>query len=269
MNERNEASGAFFIIPKALIYNDEYTSLSAKAKLLYGLILDRMNLSEKNGWRDSEGETYIHFSVSETKKFLKCGTTQAVRLLNELEDSGLIRKYKQGQGKTTKIYITAKELYSHQEFKNSHNGNFGIPESNIQEFPHQETNNTKENNTDFSNTLLRGSVEEEVKENIGYDYLTQSESKDEIDSIVSIIADTVMSKNKSVHIGAENYPKDEVCSRLMSLNEEHIIYVLETLRTNKSQIRDIRAYILRLLFYAPSTMSLYYSAKFSADRNSS
>lgn len=269
MNEKNEASGAFFIIPKALITDPKYCSMSVKAKFLFGLITDRFNLSDKNKWEDSNGETYIHFSVNEVTKILGCGNAQAIKLFNELEENGLIKRVRLGQGRKTKIYVSDKKLLPYRKFKNCENENSRIAETKIQELPNRKLNNNKYNNTDFSNTLLRGSVEEEVRENISYEYLTQTESKDEIDSIVSIIADTVMTKNKSVHIGAENFPKDEVCSRLMSLNEEHIIYVLETLRTNKSQIRDIRAYILRLLFYAPSTMSLYYSAKFSADRNSS
>ncbi len=267
MNRKHEASGAFFIIPKALIYCDEYSPISARAKLLYGLLLDRMKLSEKNGLRDSEGKCYVHFSIKETVETFGCGTAKAVEYFRELEHSGLIKRVKQGQGKKIRIYITDTKLLPDGKNMTFRTENSEASEKEIQDFSDEKGNNTEKNNTDFSNTLLRCSAEEEIKENINYSYLTEIENRDEIDSVVSIIDDTVNTCCRTVHIGAEVYPREKVRERLMSLNEEHIIYVLESLRTNRNQIRDIRAYILKLLFYAPAAMNLYYTAKVSSDMN--
>lgn len=46
---------AFYRIPKVLFTNDRFKYLSAEAKTLYGILLDRVPLSAKNGWIDEQG----------------------------------------------------------------------------------------------------------------------------------------------------------------------------------------------------------------------
>lgn len=79
------------------------------AKLLYGLLLDRMGLSAKNGWYDEAGRVYIYYTLDEIQEDLNCGHEKAVRLLAELDTGkkgfGLIERVKQGQGRPTKIYV--------------------------------------------------------------------------------------------------------------------------------------------------------------------
>ncbi|MCQ2484224.1 MAG: replication initiator protein A [Clostridia bacterium] len=265
MNKQNEASGAFFIIPKTLMSDPKYSSLSVKAKMLYGLMLDRMKLSEMNGWRDEDGKTYIYFSISEIKAHLSCGNTTAVKLLRKLESAGLIKKQSDNKGTKTKYIVFNSEPLPNDNSNRSRIKNTTVPENGSEPFPNVETNNTEKNNTELSNTLF--CVEEEVKENIDYDCLIGLEDKADIDSIVGIITDALTTENKHIRIGSEVFRKEDVRKRLLSLNDGHISYVLEALHTNKTPIRDIRAYILKLLFYAPTTMNIFYSAKFCSDRN--
>ena len=83
--------------------------MSTDAKLLYGLLLDRMGLSAKNGWYDEVGRVYIYYTLDEIQEDLNCGHEKAVRLLAELDTGhkgfGLIERVKQGQGRPTKIYV--------------------------------------------------------------------------------------------------------------------------------------------------------------------
>lgn len=99
---------AFFRIPKLLISDERFRSISTDAKLLYGLMLDRMSLSMRNGWLDKENRVYIYFSVEEVMETLNCKSEKATKLLAELDGKkgvGLIERIRQGQGKPSIIYV--------------------------------------------------------------------------------------------------------------------------------------------------------------------
>ena len=99
---------SFFRVPRILFTAPEFKGLSNDAKLLYGLMLDRMSLSAANGWFDSKGRVYIYFTMNEVQEVLNCGHDKAIRLLAELDTKkgiGLIERVKQGQGRPTIIYV--------------------------------------------------------------------------------------------------------------------------------------------------------------------
>lgn len=88
-----------------MVKNERFFDISTDAKLLYGLMLDRIALSLQNGWQDTEGRAFIYFTLEEIQATLSCGHNKAVRLLAELEQFVLIERVKQGQGKPAKIYV--------------------------------------------------------------------------------------------------------------------------------------------------------------------
>lgn len=100
---------SFVKIPKVLFSDKKhFGKLSIGAKLMYGLLLDRMSLSRKNNWFDNQNRVYIVFPIEDIKEQLGiCGET-AVKLLKELDDEngiGLIKKKRRGQGMTSIIYV--------------------------------------------------------------------------------------------------------------------------------------------------------------------
>ena len=97
---------SFYRLPKALFTDSRFRGISVEAKVLYGLLLDRMGLSVKNGWKDEEGRVYIIFTVESIMEQLKCSNKKAVGLLRELEEkAGLIERRRQGQGRPSLIYV--------------------------------------------------------------------------------------------------------------------------------------------------------------------
>ena len=87
---------AFYRIPKVLFTDRRFGNISTDAKTLYGILLDRMNLSAANGWLDQAGRVYIIFTVEEIMTALSCGNKKAVSLLAELEQkAGLIERKRQ------------------------------------------------------------------------------------------------------------------------------------------------------------------------------
>ena len=98
----------FYRIPKQLFTVDYFKSLSSDAKILYGLMLDRMSLSIKNNWFDDQNRAYIYFSIEDIVEYLGCGKNKAVKLMKELDIGtgiGLIEKRRQGFGKANIIYV--------------------------------------------------------------------------------------------------------------------------------------------------------------------
>lgn len=88
---------SFYRVPKVLFTDEKFSNISSDAKLLYGIMLDRMNLSAKNGWVDELGRVYIIFTIEEVKGALGCAEKKAVKLLHELENKcGLIERKRIG-----------------------------------------------------------------------------------------------------------------------------------------------------------------------------
>ena len=88
---------SFYRIPKALFTDSYFKDLSSDAKILYGLMLDRMSLSIKNQWFDDKNRAYIYFSIEDIMELLNCGRNKAIKSMRELDDEtgiGLIDVYK-------------------------------------------------------------------------------------------------------------------------------------------------------------------------------
>ncbi len=99
---------AFYRIPKVLFTDDYFRNLSSDAKVLYGLMLDRMALSIKNKWVDEEGRVYIIFTLEQVMQYMNCGKDKGVKIMAELDTGkgiGLIQRVKRGLGKPTIIYV--------------------------------------------------------------------------------------------------------------------------------------------------------------------
>lgn len=99
---------SFYRIPKALFTDSYFKDLSSDAKILYGLMLDRMSLSIKNQWFDEKNRAYIYFSIEDIMELLNCGRNKAIKSMQELDDEtgiGLIEKRRQGFGKVNIIYV--------------------------------------------------------------------------------------------------------------------------------------------------------------------
>lgn len=144
----------FYRVPKVLFTEDCFWNVSTDAKLLYGILLDRMNLSARNDWLDKDGRVYIIFTIDEIKSSLGCAEKKAVKLLDELEKKcGLIERKRQGLGKPNLIYV--KNFISgsvERQFLNCQKDNSGVVKNTIQELSKAQGNNTDNKYTEFNDT---------------------------------------------------------------------------------------------------------------------
>ena len=170
---------SFYRVPKVLFTAECFKSLSCEAKVLYGLMLDRMSLSIKNRWFDEEDRVYIIFTVEEIAELLNCGTQKAVKLMKELDSNqgiGLIEKKRLGLGKPNVIYVKnfmLKEKHSFEQeekasenlenTQNSENHNSRIMKTTIQEFPESQFKNGENHNSGIVKTTNQEFPESQFK----------------------------------------------------------------------------------------------------------
>ncbi len=106
-----------------------------------------------------------------------------------------------------------------------------------------------------------------IKENISYEILRQDMpyDTDRLDEIVELMVETVCSTRKQIRVSGSDYPAQVVKSRLLKLDSEHIRFVFDCLKQNTTRVRNIRQYLLAVLFNAPTTIGNYYSALVNHD----
>lgn len=206
---------SFFRIPKLLFIEPIFKELSNDAKVLYGILLDRMSLSMKNNWIDEENKVYIIFTIEEIAEILCCATQKATKILQELDDKkgiGLVEKKRLGLGRPNILYvknfiiqegkdkkdrihtqeeITNQELcksqFKNDENHNSRNVKFRIPELSKSQCNKTHSNKTEYNDTNLNNTTpISPSKESVMKE--GSDY---QEQKLEEEKIIEILKQNI------------------------------------------------------------------------------
>ena len=352
----NEADQyTFYRLPKALFTNARYKNLSDGAKILYGLMLDRMGLSVKNSWLDEQDRVYIIFTLEHVQEYMNCKHDKAIKMLAELDTDkgvGLIERVRQGQGRPAIIYVrkffdTSGESgaeYSttpnnpanyagnpnpttpdnHTEVLTSEKPKSALPDmpksrtrkNRSQDIGNSEAIKNYKSNIDFndidSNDTETHSIpippqtpllhtpqctqppaqghnqnqnpdrigtetaqsmsafdiyREIIHDNIEYAHLQANHKydRDRIDEIVDLMLETVCTSRKTIRIASDDYPAALVKSKFLKLNPMHIEYVLECLKNNTTEIRNIKKYLLAVLFNAPSTMDSYYTSLVAHD----
>ena len=278
----NEAEQySFFRIPKTLFTDLNFKKLSVEAKILYGILLDRMSLSIKNKWLDEENKVYIIYTIEEIMEVLNWGRNKSVKVMKEIEEIGLLEKKRLGLGKPNLLYVknfiytennktTEVSKANLKKFKKQTSGSL---ENKSQEVSKEDSNNTninntETNNTDFNNTtpispleklgekskktLEEEELKETIKKNISYETFEKAriEEKKQVDVMINVLVKALTSFT-NIKIGGRHISNENFKEKFLSLNYKHIDYVLKYLRENAPKdIRNINAYLLTLLYNA-------------------
>ena len=342
---------SFYRIPRMLIKDKHFSSLSNDAKILYGLMLDRMSLSLKNEWQDDQDRTYIIYTIDNIMEDLNCGKNKAVRIMAELDSSdgiGLIERVRRGLGKPDIIYVknfvgvqiiekpnyededAAKEEekapsnphkstevskanfkkfqkqtsasleskpqeVSNANLSNSQNETSVGLENKLQEVSNEDSNYTYNSYTDNSHTDNNQTkhsynnmeckhsiypsipkqdaidrmeeVRQYVKSIIEYNSLIVQfpTEVDSLNELVELMVEVIITPAKTIRINGVEMPTEIVRSRFEKYDMFLMEYVLDTLHSNTTKVRNIRAYLLTTLYNAPSTISNYYQSEVNHD----
>ena len=259
---------SYFRVPKILFRDIKFKDLSTDAKTLYGILLDRMGLSVKNGWLDEQGRVYIIFPVQEVMDALGCADNKATKLFRKLEKFGLIERKRRGLGKPDLIYV---KNFADPRFRNREKNGSGAADSVQQETAKSRGNKTEWNKTEGSEPdPFSSDAEDEPDERTRLEaYFMQSlevdlllrvcpDEEDTIHQIVNLLVDTCSSKRRMLRVAGDDKPAEVVRSRFMKLNADHIRFVLKCLAESTAPVRNMKQYLLAALYNAPTTMQLYY-----------
>ena len=268
----------FYRIPKVLFTDDIFKDLTTDAKVLYGLLLDRISLSRENGWIDDAGRVYIYYTIKGVKKSMRCANTKACGLLKELNEFGLIERKKQGQGKPSIIYVKDFTRFRKAELWGSDKENTKDTRFRILDDRKMESINTERNNTEPSNTnpILSGLDVDKDERTIYRDILFEQLDmailydrypleKETLDAIMDLMLDVICSKRKTIRIAGDDKPVNAVKSQFLKLNSSHIEYVMDCMQSNATKVRNIKQYLLATIYNAPLTIQSYYQALVNND----
>lgn len=270
---------SFYRVPKVLFTKEQFRQLSAEAKILYGIMLDKLDLSVKNKWGDDNGRVYIIYTIEQIMADMNCADQKATKLLDELEKKcGLIERKRQGLGKPNLIFvknfITGVEGSMMAQIQNRENHDSGAVNITTADYPKSRGINTNHNNTENSdiNPIRSGFDEDGIserneyeryfRESLSIDVLLQENPGEEetILGILDLLVDACCFKRSVIRIAGDDKPLAVVKSRFMKLNAEHIRYVLKCLSENTTRVRNIRQYLLTALYNAPATIRPFYQA---------
>jgi len=288
---------SFFRIPKVLFTDPQFKHISTDAKVLYGMMLDRVSLSVKNNWMDEDGRIYIIFTLEDIMEEMNCGDQKATKLQVELEKKcGLIERKRQGQGKPTLIYVKnfisntsesrIKTRENHESgFQTRENHESRIVKNGNPDSRKSRANNTDNIKTDFNDTdpflssgldkpetewkgtESRSEIKDLFEKNLQAEKLRKGRPKDAglINEIIELLVDAFCSRQKRIRIARDDKPADDVREKLLMLDASHIEYVLTCMAQNTTQITNIRQYLLAALYNAPMTIENYYSSQAQHD----
>ena len=264
----------FLKLPLSLFADPEYRALSAESKLIYALLLDRMGLSQKNGWINGEGEVYLIYTREEASKTLGITYKKTIAAFKELISAGLLAEKRQGRGfpnllfvlKTTLADDDAEEFGSEfdgeqteeneeKEPANPHdtqicqNGISKTSESAVLDVPNRQSSNIYNNNTYKSESENNQSVSRELD-----GILTNCHFETFEKNTADMLSDAVRTLyyTERIKVGEAVLPKEEIRRLLNRVNSDTLIDVLEIMRRNDAEIRNPTGYLYSLILNSVS-----------------
>lgn len=271
--EEQSESYSFYRIPKMLFTEEIFEALSTDAKVLYGLLLDRISLSRDNGWKDDAGRVYVYYTIKSVKKSMRCANTKACGLLRELDEFGLIERKKQGLGKPTIIYVKDFTRFRKAELLDSDKQNSVILHTGTLDDRKSERNKTEKNNTESNKTNpILSEADKDMDERASYRNYLNSQldmeimyerypyDRETLDAIMDLMLDVVCSKRRTIRIAGDDKPVNVVKSQFLKINSMHLEYVMDCMKKNPTKVRNIKQYLLAAIYNAPLTMQSYYQA---------
>ena len=284
---------SFYRVPRLLIKDERFKKLSSDAKLLYGLMLDRMSLSIKNEWFDEDNRAYIIYTIDSIMEDLGCGKEKAVKVLAELDSVkgiGLVENFKKSENRTSGSQKIKLQEVRKSNFRKSENQTSGSSEIEPQEVGESNPNYTNYNQTDLNyteesyiNPIIQSDSRKKdtmdvmddvqtyielIKENISYDHHMQYDGygkRELYDELFQVICEVVCVKHPTIRVAGEEYPYELVKSRFLKLESSHLEYVIGCMQNTTTKITNIKAYMVTALYNAPTTINHFYQQEVQHD----
>lgn len=222
----------FYRMPK-MLFTDDFQSLSCEAKILYGLLLDRSTLSKQNHWIDENDRVYVYFKQDEAMDMLNIKKNKVISIFKELDDIGLIRRKKLGQGNPTRIYVMN---FSEQSQENATEGSEDLLDDILADKSQTSSENTKREVKKFEKPTseFQTSPKSTKKEVKRFEKPTSKGLKNKLGSSYYINKTERNNINQSINEGIVTKPTSALSAAPDKKMDE--IYYLSTVEKVKSQI---------------------------------
>jgi len=280
---------SFVRVPKALLVNPKYKSISAESKLLYGVLLDRVSLSRKNNWVDDMGRIYIIYTRSDLVEIMGVGEKKITKLFIELKSKDLVEEKRQGLNKPNLIYVGKfinvidftetneldETVDNCDSFRNRQIDGSGTVKLTVPDTSFRRVSNTNNNNTNISNTdiLISQSNNTESMDR-------QTDGQNEFESVDHYFEDQVFSETRESQsdqrliedlkfnvldmyfapttvIAGDQKCQALVRAALMRLEPIHIDNIISKLNSISHTIANPKAYIQTMLYNETLETNLY------------
>ncbi len=274
----------FVRLPRALNSEPVFLNLSVEARYLLTMLLDRLELSYNNAdkFTDEEGKVYAICTIEEICEKFNCSSTKTLRMLKELECNGFIIRKRENRTVPCRIYITdltfefincklttLQNQDSTSDFTKCkpaslQNQDSRVHENESRDFTKCEDIYTYNNNNNIINNNSSIIVtDDEIKEQIEFEYIYCEKNAAMVDEIIMIISDIYNGRTPTVKIGKEELPRELVISRFRRLDGTHISNIIWYLERNKTKIRNMKSYLITLLYDEVTTSDCAVVADFA------
>ena len=205
---------------------------------------------------------------------------KVIEIISNLERLGCIRKIAQKTSKgdhaandyvvligSADFALPGEPPAPPSEFSALPGGEFPAPpsaESAPNQYIFNNINNYNNNHLSITADAM-DAMEEQIKQNIDYEILKEQHTDGMLDEIVSVMVEAACATSPTFRIGDNELPSEVVKSQMLKLRSEHIEYVIDCIKKNTTEVRNIKAYMLRCIYSAPQTISHYYTAKVNHD----
>lgn len=249
-------------IPKALINCEPYSSISADAKITYGLMIERTSLSRINQWIDDKNRVYITYTIESLMAILHRSRNKVIHILRELDTRngcGLIERKRRGLGRPDIIYVRVIDAeVSKKNLRKSPVATSSDPSRQPTHVPILSPNYPDDNYPDCNYPDVNPDMDPDyytrlIHHNI--DYITLIDTHDpnevlQIDKMVETIVQAICSSADHIRINNLDIPISDVQQRLLQLDMHHIDYVLRHITAPSTPIHNISLYTLTALYNA-------------------
>ena len=237
-------------IPKRLLSAPEYKMIKPETKVVYGAMMDRVNLSQKNRDKFTNGnrEIFIYFPQAEVMRLLGCSHDKATRIIKDLVEVGLISVKRHGIGRPYEIVLTPIDWRTQRETRaeSSEKPQRDSGKSDDSFCGKSDTNNTELDNPDIND--LKIGVRRYIKGIVEYEELAKKFGTSLVDRVLDVAVNTIGQDAEEYLIGDTYIPGTTVREDLRNISRNHLVYVIKRIKQASYTQDHSDAFILNVLF---------------------
>lgn len=258
----------FIRFPMSLLANPRYKAISLEAKMIYALLLNRLSLSQKNGWVNEEKEVYLIYTREEAAEMLGISYKKAISAFKELIAVSLLYEVRQGRGFPNLLYVLKAELsnkeaedfrsadteVSEMPFKICQNDSSKPVENTVQDLSYQQAiknnmSHTEKSEIEKSLSVHQEETDKRTDENCIHDILSRCELEifpEGAQQMFQFVIERLYYSG-NLKVGNAVFPQSKLRNYLQMLDTEVLTGVYDKLMREKPKVKNMAAYLMTMV----------------------